>query len=128
MNLNIGMIGTGIVGSLHLGSLKQIHKENLLSENGVNIKVRGVADIDENKLKILKINNPFNIEYFTSDPTEIIKDKGIDIIYITCPTKFHKDYYIQAAEEGKNIFCEKPLAFSLEDIREMISIEKNTEY
>ncbi|MFX0028856.1 MAG: Gfo/Idh/MocA family protein, partial [Candidatus Hermodarchaeota archaeon] len=89
-----------------------------------SIKIRGVADVDENKLDILRTNNPYNIEYFTSDPNEIIKDKRIDIIYITSPTKFHKDFYIRAAEEGKNIFCEKPIAFYLEDIREMISIEK----
>ncbi len=124
MNLNIGMIGTGTVGSLHLLSLKQINEENLLSKNAVNLKIRGVADIDENKLHNLRRNNPYKIEYFTTDPNEIIKDKGIDIIYVTSPTKFHKDYYIQAAEEGKNIFCEKPLAFSLEDIKEMISVEK----
>ncbi|MFX0030779.1 MAG: Gfo/Idh/MocA family protein, partial [Candidatus Hermodarchaeota archaeon] len=124
MNLNIGMIGIGTIGSIHLRSLKQIQKENLLSEDGVNIKIRGVADIDENKLNFLRTTNPYNIQYFTSDPNEIIKDKGINIIYITSPTKFHRDFYIQAAEEGKNIFCEKPIAFYLEDIREMISIEK----
>ena len=124
MNLNVGMIGIGTIGSVHLRSLKQIQNENLLSEVGVSIKIRSVADIDENRLNLLRTNNPYNIEYFTSDPNKVINDKEIDIIYITNPTKFHKEFYIQAAEKGKNVFCEKPIAFSLEDIREMISIEK----
>jgi len=124
LNLNIGMIGTGSIGLVHLLSLKKIQEDNLLSKHGVNIKIQGVADIDENKLNNLKRNNPYNVEYFTTNPDEIIKDKKINVMYITTPTKFHKDYYIRIAEEGKYIFCEKPLAFSLEDIKEMISVEK----
>lgn len=124
MNLNIGLIGTGTSGLVHLLSLKKIQEDNLLSKHGVNIKIQGVADIDENKLNHLKRNNPYNVEYFTTNPDEIIKDKKINVMYITTPTKFHKDYYIRIAEEGKYIFCEKPLAFSLEDIKEMISVEK----
>ena len=120
MALNIGIIGVGTIGNLHLHSLKQINNENLLSDNDINIKVRGVADVDPKKLHSLKQNSMYDIEYFTMDPNEIIKDKEIDIIYITSPTRFHKDHFIQAAEEGKNIFCEKPLAFFLKDIREMI--------
>lgn len=118
------MIGTGSIGLVHLLSLKKIQEDNLLSKHGVNIKILGVADIDENKLNNLKRNNPYNVEYFTTNPDEIIKDKNINVMYITTPTKFHKDYYIRIAEEGKYIFCEKPLAFTLEDIKEMISVEK----
>ncbi len=118
------MIGAGSIGLVHLLALKKINEDGLLSNDGINIKIRGVVDIDEKKLNNLKRNNPYNVEHFTTDPEDIIKDKTIDIIYITTPTKFHKDYYIKAAEEGKNIFCEKPLAFSLEDIKEMMSQEK----
>lgn len=123
MNLNIGMIGTGSIGLIHLFSLKKINEDNLLNKYGAIINIRGVADLDVNVLNNLKRKNPYSIEYFTVNPDEIIKDKSIDIIYITTPTKFHKDYYEKAAEEGKIIFCEKPIAFSLEDIKDMISVE-----
>lgn len=118
------MIGVGTIGLVHLLSLKNIKEDKLLSKYKVNINIRGVADIDENKLQHLKRNNPYAIEYFSIEPEEIIKDKKINLIYITTPTKFHKDYFIRIAEEGKNIFCEKPLAFSLDDIKSMISAER----
>ncbi|MFX0057161.1 MAG: Gfo/Idh/MocA family protein [Candidatus Heimdallarchaeota archaeon] len=124
MNLNIGMIGTGNIGLTHLLSLKNIEEKNLLSDYNVKLNIRGVADINETVLNNMKIRNPYNIEYFTTNPNDLIKNKSIDIIYITTPTRFHKEYFIKAAESGKNIFCEKPLAFLLEDIKEMISIEK----
>lgn len=118
------MIGTGSQGLVHLLSLKKIIEDNLLSKYDAKVKIKGIADIDDNTVNNLKRNNPYKIEHFTNNPDEIIKDKAINVVYITTPTKFHKDYFLRAAETGKNIFCEKPLAFSLNDIKEMIVKEK----
>ena len=85
MNLNIGLIGTGLIGITHLFSLKKIISDKLLSKHGVNLKIKGISDIDENKLQNLKKKNPYNVDIFTTDPDEIINDKTIDIIYITTP-------------------------------------------
>jgi len=124
LNINVGIIGTGLIGQTHLFSLKKIEEERLLSDSDVHIKIRGVADPDEEKLNKLKLKDANIIDYFTTNPDDIVKDKAIDVVYIATPTKFHKDYFIKLAEEGKNIFCEKPLAFSLEDIKELILAEK----
>ncbi|MHA1490630.1 MAG: Gfo/Idh/MocA family protein [Promethearchaeota archaeon] len=124
MDLNIGLIGAGSIGLVHLLSLKNIISNKMLSESGVNVKIKGIADVDEKKIQNLKRNNPYNVDIFTTNPDELIKDKTINVIYITTPTKFHKEYYFKIAEEGKHVFCEKPLAFSLVDIREMIAQEK----
>ena len=119
------MIGVGNIGLLHLLSLKKINEDKLLSKYGANIKIRTIADIDENVVNNLKTKNPYNIEHFTTNPDDVINDKAIDIIYITTPTKFHKEYYMKAAKESKIVFCEKPIAFSLEDIQDMISHKRN---
>ena len=94
MNLNIGVIGVGTVGLLHLLSLKKINEDKLLSNYGANIKIRTIADIDENVVNNLKRKNPYNIENFTTNPEDVINDKEIDIIYINTPTKFHKEFCI----------------------------------
>jgi len=50
LKLNIGMIGTGLIGLVHLLSLKTIIEKNLLSKPEVHIRIKKVVDVDENKL------------------------------------------------------------------------------
>jgi myo-inositol 2-dehydrogenase/D-chiro-inositol 1-dehydrogenase len=47
---------------------------------------------------------------------EILADKQIEAVLICSSTSTHADLIEQAAKAGKHIFCEKPIAFSLEQI------------
>jgi myo-inositol 2-dehydrogenase/D-chiro-inositol 1-dehydrogenase len=125
LELNVGIIGAGLIGTTHLFSLKIIIDENLLAKYNVKVKITGIAEKDEKRLLKLKKNNPYNTEFFTSKADELIKNKKIDIVYIATPTKFHKEQFIKAAQNGKHIFCEKPLAFSIHDINEMMIAAKD---
>ncbi len=50
-----------------------------------------------------------------------IKDNAdIDIIYIVLPNAMHAEYVVRAAETGKHIICEKPMAVTVEDCDKMI--------
>jgi scyllo-inositol 2-dehydrogenase (NAD+) len=54
------------------------------------------------------------------DSTErLIADPNVDAIVVVSPTHTHRDIVIQAAERRKPMFCEKPLALSLAECREM---------
>ena len=57
-------------------------------------------------------------DYETFD--EIASDEAIDIIYVVLPNGLHAEYTIRAAEAGKHVICEKPMATSVEDCRAMI--------
>ncbi|MCX7917972.1 MAG: Gfo/Idh/MocA family oxidoreductase, partial [bacterium] len=64
------------------------------------------------------------IPYF--DPDQLINKEDVNLIDICLPTFLHKEYVIKAAEAGKDIICEKPIALTTEDADEMIKIcEKN---
>lgn len=57
---------------------------------------------------------------------EIADDDAIDVVYVITPTATHKDFVIQAANTGKHVWCEKPMAMYPEDCQAMIeACEKN---
>ena len=63
----------------------------------------------------------FGWEEYTTDWKELIGRDDIDIIDINAPSDVHKEIAIAAAKAGKHVFCEKPLALTLEDSREMLA-------
>ncbi len=52
---------------------------------------------------------------------KIIDDPAIDVVYIVLPNGMHHEFTIRAAKAGKHVFCEKPMANSAKDCREMIA-------
>jgi len=125
MEINIGFIGTGSIAISHVFSLLEIINNKLLFDKlNTKVKIFALSDTDEKVIQNLKQSNSIGPITYTTNPEDVLTDESINVIYINTPTKFHKDYYIRAAEEGKHVFVEKPLAFSVNDIKEMIAIQK----
>jgi len=61
-------------------------------------------------------SNVYNYETFD----DIANNDGIDIVYVVLPNGLHAEYTIRAAEAGKHVICEKPMATSVADCRRMI--------
>lgn len=57
-------------------------------------------------------------EYF-GDYQALLEDDRIDAVYNPLPNSLHKEWTIRAAEAGKHILCEKPLALNAAECREM---------
>ena len=58
----------------------------------------------------------YNYQNFDS----IVNNKDIDLVYVVLPNSMHKEYTIRAAEAGKHVIVEKPMALTEKDCREMI--------
>ena len=95
--VKIGLIGLGSMGSVHLSNCIKMK----------NVEVIAVAD--KSKRALIYAKN-IGIKNIYTNYEEIIKDKNIDALIISLPNFLHKDCAIAAAEAGKHIFIEKPLA------------------
>jgi predicted dehydrogenase len=52
---------------------------------------------------------------------KLIEDKDVDVVYVVLPNSMHHEYVLRAAKAGKHVFCEKPMANTAEECREMIA-------
>ncbi|NGP75088.1 Gfo/Idh/MocA family oxidoreductase [Balneolaceae bacterium YR4-1] len=57
--------------------------------------------------------------------SEIANNDDIDVIYIVLPPSMHAEYSIKAAETGKHVWCEKPMAMNEQECRSMIEAADN---
>ncbi|PHM39399.1 putative oxidoreductase [Xenorhabdus mauleonii] len=62
-----------------------------------------------------------NIRKWYSDAESLINDPEIDAIYIATPPSDHKKYTLMAAQAGKIVYVEKPMAMTFEECNEMIA-------
>ncbi|MEK5444056.1 MULTISPECIES: Gfo/Idh/MocA family oxidoreductase [unclassified Fredinandcohnia] len=111
--VRIGIIGAG----LRSGIAKYFH-----NPNGKSVVV-GAADISFEKLKAFqeKINES---AYITTDYKELIKRDDIDAIVVLSPDYLHEEHAIAALEAGKHVYCEKPLAITVEGCDRIIETAK----
>lgn len=61
--------------------------------------------------------NVYNYETFD----RIVDNEAIDIVYVVLPNGLHAEYTIRAAEAGKHVICEKPMAVSVQECEQMIA-------
>ena len=65
-------------------------------------------------------NIPGKNIYNYSNFDAIINNKDIDVVYVVLPPSMHHEYVIRAAKAGKHVWCEKPMAMTEKECREMI--------
>src|ERR1700761_6357100 len=57
---------------------------------------------------------------------ELLADPDIDAIYNPLPNHLHVPWTIKAAEAGKHVLCEKPIALSAEEARQLLAVRDRT--
>ncbi|MBD0331422.1 MAG: Gfo/Idh/MocA family oxidoreductase [Chitinophagaceae bacterium] len=69
--------------------------------------------------------NQYNIPdkniYNYSNFNDIANNPDIDVVYVVLPPSMHHEYVIRAANAGKHVWCEKPMALTEKECSEMIS-------
>lgn len=83
-----------------------------------NCNLYGIAGRNEEKVNWYKNEYGFEKAYYSYD--SMLEDENIQAVYIPLPNTLHKEWVIKAAKNGKHVLCEKPLAESENDVKEMI--------
>ncbi|MHB1347956.1 MAG: Gfo/Idh/MocA family protein [Candidatus Humimicrobiaceae bacterium] len=109
--IKVALIGAGFIGHAHASALCQIK----------NAQIVAVVDNFEENGK--KMSQELNTKYF-KNIDELLVNTDADLIDICVPTFTHPEIAIKAANAGKHVLCEKPLALSLKDADEMIKAAK----
>ena len=79
-------------------------------------------DIDKARAAAAKLGIPKSFGSYE----ELLADKDIDAIYNPLPNHLHVPWSIKAAESGKHVLCEKPIALSAEEARQLIAVRDRT--
>lgn len=113
--LRIGMIGYKFMGKAHSNayrSLPMFFPKALKPEMSV-ICGRNAEALEEAATQL-------GWSDCVTDWKDLIAREDVDLIDINAPSNAHKEIALAAARAGKHIFCEKPLALTLADSREML--------
>lgn len=110
-SLGIGVIGLGAIGGKHVGMLKNLREANIV----------GVSDLNQDLVN--KTVAGTSIQGYT-DYRELLARPDLEAVIIATPDHLHKDITIEAAQAGKHILVEKPIATTVEDGEAMIAAAK----
>lgn len=108
--IGVGVIGCGeIAYQAHLPCFKRIPEVDLIA----------VADIVPERAKAAA--EEFGVKFWYSDYQKVLDRDDIDAVSIATPHGTHAEIAIRAAEAGKHILCEKPLATNVKEADAMVN-------
>ena len=105
--VNIGLIGTGRIAKVHAEAYKSVQGGRLVA----------CADIAADTAKAFA--EEYGLDAYT-DYRDLLAREDIDAVIIATPNGLHPEHMIAAAKASKHVFCQKPIALTLDDADRMI--------
>jgi glucose-fructose oxidoreductase len=111
--LGVALVGLGYYSTDLLAPALQQTKNCYLA--GIVTGTPSKGETWKTKYKIPE-KNIYNYQNFD----QVANNDDIDVIYVVLPPSMHKEYVIRAANAGKQVWCEKPMALTEKECQEMI--------
>ena len=102
--VNVALVGAGLIGSYHAESL---------ARRIPGARLAAVADPAPGRAE--QVAGPLGCDRWTTDYRALLSDPAIHAVVVATPAHAHADAIVAAAAAGKAVFCEKPIAHSLEE-------------
>lgn len=107
MTLRIGLVGAQYIGNLYVHALKQVQGAEIVAVASPNTAGQFAAK--------------HGIAAHYKDYGSMIRDCELDAVAIAAPNDVHHDVCLAAADAGKHVLCEKPLAMNLDQAGRMVA-------
>jgi xylose dehydrogenase (NAD/NADP) len=107
--LKWGLLSTARINRSIIPALRSSHRHELIA-----VASRSGERADE-------YAREWEIPRVYGDYAELLADSEIDAVYIPLPNALHAEWTIKAADAGKHVLCEKPLALSVAEVDEIAS-------
>lgn len=104
IKLSVALIGSGRAGMIHARNFKG---------SVPNARIAAVCDPVEDAAKTAA--EELELDTWYTDYRQIMELKDIDAVIVATPTKYHCEIVIAAANAGKHILCEKPMAMTVDE-------------
>ncbi|MCM8807085.1 MAG: Gfo/Idh/MocA family oxidoreductase [Candidatus Omnitrophica bacterium] len=115
--IKIGLIGYKFMGKAHSFAYKNV---SLFFDLPVKPVMKVICGRTEKA--VIQAKEKFGWLEYETDWRKVVEREDIDMIDIATPPNTHKEIAIEAAKNGKIVFCEKPLTTNLKDAYEMLEI------
>ena len=108
------VIGAGRAGLIHSFNFAKGIKNARLT-----------AIVDPNRETAEQACRELELDLYYQDYRQALEDDQVDAVVIVTPTDYHRDIVVAAADAGKHILCEKPMAMTVAECDEMIAAAEN---
>ena len=107
--LNVGVIGAGRIGLVHLEALSSCESANAIIISNPTVSKAEAAAVK------------YKLPAFTASADDVINHPDVEAVWICSPSQFHAEQIKACAASGKHVFCEKPIATDLPETIEAIN-------
>jgi predicted dehydrogenase len=108
--IKTAIIGTGFMGRVHLEAARRCEF----------VEVAAIAGRNTDAAR--RLGAGFSVPTIAADYRDLLRDPAIDSVHICTPNAQHFPMAKAALQAGKHVICEKPLATSVEEAEELVSL------
>jgi predicted dehydrogenase len=112
--IHIGIIGAGFMGRVHTEAVRRLG----------NVEVAAVAAVSDEEARAFGAT--YGIEKTTGDYRALLEDPAIEAVHVCAPNVLHHPIVMAALKAGKHVLCEKPMALSSAEARQMLELARST--
>ena len=111
--VRVGLIGVGRQGRAIIGELQQLP----------DVTLTAMCDVNPARLRTALERAPSAAT--TPDHRALLARADVDAVIVATPTHLHRAVVIDAVSSGKHVYCEAPLAHTLDEARAMVEVAAN---